>query len=117
MTVTQIARVCHELNRTYCQQIDDQSQLPWDEAPEWQRTSAVNGVQFHLANPGAGPAASHESWLKEKTEQGWAFGSTKDVERKLHPCFVPYDQLPQEQKVKDTLFLSVVHALAPLLGV
>lgn len=117
MTVTQIARICHELNRAYCQQIDDNSQLPWDDAPEWQRTSAVNGVQFHFANPNAGPAASHESWLKEKTEQGWEYGPTKDVERKLHPCFVPYDQLPLEQKLKDTLFLSVVHALLPLVGV
>ena len=25
-----------------------------------------------------------------------------------HPCFVPYDQLPKEQQVKDALFVAVV---------
>jgi len=115
MTIQDIAQVCHETNRAFCQRLGDNSQLPWDEAPEWQRTSAVNGVQFKLDNPDAPPSASHDSWLKEKTKTGWKFGPVKDAEKKEHPCFVPYEELPADQQAKDALFIGIVNALKPLL--
>jgi len=105
-----IARICHEANRAYCRSIGDESQLPWEDAPEWQRTSAVNGVLFTLRNPGAPPSASHESWLEEKRATGWKYGPVKDPEKKEHPCFVPYGDLPVEQRRKDALFQAVVRA-------
>lgn len=61
-----IARICHEANRAYCQFLNDYSQRPWDEAPPWQRDSAVKDVKFHLRNPGAGPSASHELPLAQQ---------------------------------------------------
>ena len=103
-----IAKKCHEINRAYCAAMGDNSQLPWDQAPEWQRQSAINGVQFHVEHPDAGPDASHNSWLEEKRRDGWKFGPVKDADKKEHPCFVPYDQLPSEQKAKDYLFKGVV---------
>src|SRR4051812_32763157 len=106
-----IARVCHEANRAYCYGIGDYSQLSWGYAPEWQRTSAVNGVKFALDNPDAGPSHSHESWLAEKEAAGWKYGPVKDPEKKEHPCFVPYDQLPIEQRMKDHLFQAVARTL------
>lgn len=112
MNIEQVALVCHETNRAYCEMLGDTSQLPWDHAPEWQRQSAIKGVRFALANPDAGPSASHDSWLKEKAETGWAYGPTKDAEKKLHPCFVPYEQLPPEQRLKDSLFIGIVRAFA-----
>jgi hypothetical protein len=112
MKAEQIARVCHEVNRAYCQAIGDNSQPAWEDAPQWQRDSALNGVQMHLANPKAGPDESHNTWLKEKADAGWKYGPVKDPDAKEHPCFVPYDQLPVEQKAKDYLFRGVVHALA-----
>ena len=110
MDLVQIAEVCHEVNRAYCEMLGDTSQKPWLEAPEWQRVSAINGVRFHLANPDAKPSNSHESWLKEKEAAGWKFGPVKDADKKEHPCFVPYEALPSEQKVKDVLFICVVRA-------
>ena len=116
MTVEQIAEVCHETNRAYCATLGDNSQTTWAEAPEWQRTSAVNGVRFHLDNPNAKPSHSHESWLAEKEASGWKYGPVKDAEKKEHPCFVPYDELPPEQKAKDALFIGVVHALRSMVA-
>ncbi len=111
MTNEQIAKVCHEVNRAYCQALGDDSQPIWEDAPDWQKESAVNGVAFHIANPDAGPDHSHNAWLREKEAAGWKYGPVKDAEKKEHPCFVPYDQLPTDQKAKDYIFRSIVHVL------
>lgn len=111
MRVAYIAKACHEINRAYCEALGDTSQKPWDYAPEWAKTSAINGVKFHIANPDSKPSDSHESWMKEKLDAGWKFGPVKDPEKKEHPCLVPYDQLPKEQQMKDALFIGVVRAL------
>ena len=109
MKVEELARLCHEANRTYCELIGDKSQLPWDQAADWQRASMIDGVLFHMKNPAAGPSGSHENWLKTKIADGWVYGPVKDAELKQHPCIVPYDQLPIEQQLKDALFVAIFH--------
>jgi hypothetical protein len=109
--VAPIARVCHEVNRAYCASLGDTSQQSWFAAPSWQRTSAMNGVRFALDNPDASPAAQHEQWMADKLADGWAWGHEKDVALKTHPCLVPYEKLPHEQRVKDELFIAVVRAM------
>jgi hypothetical protein len=114
MTNEQIARVAHEVNRAYCLALGDTSQVCWEDAPDWQKSSAINGVEFHMSHPDAGPDHSHNEWLKEKRETGWKYGPVKDPEAKEHPCFVPYEELPAEQQAKDYIFRAVVHAMADL---
>lgn len=111
LPVYAIARVCHEANRAYCTTLGDYSQLPWESAPDWQRNSAVKGVQFSIDNPDAPASASHGSWLEEKRQAGWKYGPVKDTDLKEHPCIVPYGQLPVEQQRKDFLFGAVVRSL------
>lgn len=111
LTIEEIARIAHEVNRAYCSALGDNSQPLWEDAPDWQKSSAINGVNFHLNNPDAGPDHSHNEWLKEKKATGWKWGPVKDPEKKEHPCYIEYDRLPQEQKVKDYLFRGVIHAL------
>ena len=113
ITVEEIAKVAHEVNRAYCGFLDDPSQLPWEDAPEWQRTSCIAGAQAHLADPSLTPEGSHECWAKMKREEGWIWGSIKDPEAKTHPCLVPYEELPSEQRLKDYLFSAVVRSLDP----
>lgn len=103
------ASMCHEANRAYCISQGDLSQPCWDEAPEWQRVSARNGVYFHLTHPDADASASHENWFKEKQADGWSYGPDKDPVNKRHPCFVPFSELPVSQQIKDHIFRSVVH--------
>ena len=111
MNTVQIARVCHEANRAYCSAIGDDSQVAWDDAPEWQRTSAINGVHLHVDHPGLPDSASHDAWMAEKVATGWVYGPVKDAEKKTHPCIVPFNELPKEQQVKDALFAAIVRAL------
>jgi hypothetical protein len=111
MTAFEIATICHEVNRAYCKALGDNSQAPWEEAPEWQKKSALNGVIMHLENPDAGPENSHESWLAEKRTAGWIYGPVKNEEQKTHPCCVEYSELPAEQQAKDFIFRQIVHSL------
>ena len=106
--VEAIAKICHEANRAYCQTIGDDSQPTWEDAPQWQRDSAINGVQFHIDNPGCGGAISHMNWLAEKVAAGWTYGPVKDPDKKEHPCCVPYEKLPLAQRRKDDIFIGVV---------
>jgi hypothetical protein len=112
--VEDVARVCHEVNRAFCQSQGDMSQVPWKDAPAWQKESAIKGVEYHLANPESKPSDSHESWTKEKEAAGWQYGPVKDPERKEHPCMVPFDQLPKDQQAKDFLFLGTVRVAEQL---
>ena len=114
-TVENIAEVAHETNKVYCETIGDFSQPSWHNAPDWQKQSIINGVGFHINNPEACCSASHESWLKEKEEAGWKYGEVKDPDKKEHPCFVSYEELPEQQKVKDALFVGVVRAMKVLI--
>ena len=113
--VIAIAKVAHEINRAYCAALGDETQVAWEDAPEWQRASAIAGVEMHLANPDATPEQSHESWLAQKLAEGWEYGEVKDAQKKQHPCCVPYDQLPPEQKAKDYLFRAAVHQCKALI--
>lgn len=101
----------HEANRAYCVAIGDRSQVAWDDAPEWQRESAIKGVQAVRDGSAKTPKEQHQSWLDEKMRTGWIYGPVKDAEAKTHPCFVPYGELPPEQQRKDELFRAVVTAL------
>lgn len=114
MKTVSIAMMCHAINAAYCQSLGDDSQPTWDNAPDWQKQSAILGVEMHIANPDATPEQSHEAWYKQKEAEGWAYGEVKDVEKKLHPCFLPYEELPQAQKAKDYLFRTTVHLVKNL---
>lgn len=43
----------------------------------------------------------HEVWARTRLDQGWTYGPQRDDAAKHHPCLVPYDQLPEEEKVYD----------------
>lgn len=114
--VIDLAMICHEANRAYCVALGDFTQFHWSNAPAWQQVSAEKGVRAHLTALAEGrdmtPRQSHESWLAEKEREGWQYGTVKDTAVKTHPCFRPFDELPDDQKRKDALFGAVVRALA-----
>lgn len=110
LTHEDIARVAHEANRAYQIAAGDPAPSPhWDDAPGWQRDSAIDGVAKALS--GYTPEELHTSWCEHKRRDGWTYGDVKDAEAKTHPCLVPYHKLPDEQKVKDDLFSAVVNTL------
>ena len=108
--ITRAAEAAHEANRLLCAALGDTSQPKWIDAPEWQMQSAVKGARMILDNPETTPEQSHEGWLAEKAATGWKYGPVKNPETKEHPCFVPYNELPEDQRLKDEMFGLVVRA-------
>lgn len=43
----------------------------------------------------------HEIWAQERISQGWKYGEKRDDVLKHYPCLVPYEDLPEEEKVYD----------------
>lgn len=110
--IEMIARITHQANKAWCESHGDYSQPDWEDAPDWQINSAINGVKFHIGNPDASPSSSHDNWYAEKEADGWVYGEVKDPEAKTHPCMVSFDELPTFQQKKDMLFKSIVKALS-----
>ncbi len=108
------ARAAHEANRAYCLALGDESQPAWESAPDWQKSSARNGVKGALA--GNTPEQSHQSWFEEKLANGWIYGPVKNPEAKEHPCMCAYADLPEAQRAKDAIFTTVVRVVGAALA-
>lgn len=102
-------RAVHEANRAIQRMTGEELNPPWDEAPDWMRESTRKGIEGVLE--GNTPEQSHEAWCKARTADGWRWGPVKNIEAKIHPCLVPYERLPELQRLKDNIFVAVVEAL------
>lgn len=43
----------------------------------------------------------HEVWAQARRAEGWTYGTKLSDARKKHPCMVPYDELPEQEKQYD----------------
>lgn len=54
----------------------------------------------------------HDAWMASRLAQGWRFGPKRNDEKKLHPCLVPYQCLPENEKEIDRSTVNaVLHAI------
>ena len=44
---------------------------------------------------------THDVWAQERIAQGWRFGQERNDTRKEHPLLIPYEELPESEKVYD----------------
>lgn len=111
--VVEIAQVCHEANRGL-QAVQSTHGIPvgapWDGLSAEDKASITQGVEGILA--GKTPAQSHAAWCDFKLDHGWVYGEVKDADARTHPCLLPYEKLPLEQRHKDDLFSAIVKALS-----
>ena len=43
----------------------------------------------------------HEVWAQTRISQDWTYGEERNDTQKKHPCLVPYEELPEEEKEYD----------------
>jgi ryanodine receptor 2 len=44
---------------------------------------------------------THEIWAQQRFAEGWKYGAKRNDKRKEHPCLVPYEELPGNEKDYD----------------
>ncbi|NLO38940.1 MAG: Ryanodine receptor Ryr [Ruminiclostridium sp.] len=58
---------------------------------------------------------THEVWSSQRIKDGWTYGEIRDDAQKTHPCLVPYDDLPENEKEYDRVIsantLKMIYAL------
>jgi hypothetical protein len=113
LTVENIAEVVHEAIRGYQRVLGEVVSHPWENTSHEMRWSTIEGVQSALM--GSTPEQQHDQWRKTREQQGWRWGEVKDFAAKTHPCMVAYDELPEEQRIKDHLVIAISMELGRLL--
>ena len=68
-----------------------------------QLESLMDGVCFALDNPDITSEENHNNWMKAKILQGWIYGQVKDFDKKTHPDLIPFNDLPDVEKLKDVV--------------
>lgn len=108
----EIASIVREANRAL-QIVYRDPNIPvsvlWDELDQETRDSAIDGVEHVLS--GSTPEESHINWMKFKVDSGWVFGEVKDEVKKTHPLLIPYDELGEDDRIKDDLFVGIINIL------
>lgn len=49
---------------------------------------------------------AHEIWAQQRMKDGWNWGPNRDDASKQHPSLVPYDELPESEKVYDRALVT-----------
>ncbi|MEI6502414.1 MAG: RyR domain-containing protein [Armatimonadota bacterium] len=44
---------------------------------------------------------AHDIWAAQRLADGWTYGAQRDDAQRLHPCLVPYADLPDSEKQYD----------------
>jgi len=44
---------------------------------------------------------THDVWAQQRLAEGWRYGTERNDAEKLHPCLVPYEELPESEKEYD----------------
>jgi len=95
------ALMVHMINNRICETIGEQ-QIAWDDAPEYMREGLISALEDDLS-----PEDIHIKCMENRLANGWVLGPVKDVEKKTSPCLVPYNELPIEQRLKDSVRVGV----------
>jgi len=53
------------------------------------------------------PEELHGSWMQSYFAMGWTYGEKYDREKRIHPDLVPYADLGQLERDKDSVFIAL----------
>jgi hypothetical protein len=109
-TDEQIAYAIHVMNGVL-QQIHGEEPLQpdWLRAPDAMKMRVRALVRGYRA--GIAPSEAHTRWTQMMAADGWRYGPRKDPAAHLHPNLVPYEDLPQSQRIKDQMSQMITWVL------
>jgi len=82
--------------------------VPWDEREEPFKTQFLKIIERQTGEQRSrSPEELHGSWMQAYFEMGWSYGSEYSREKKTHPDLVPYSDLGQLERDKDSVFVAL----------
>lgn len=92
--------------------------VPWDALNGILKDRAASTVAHLMewmkgAPHGIPDEELHDVWYNNMVAMGWAYGPTYSLEQKLHPSMIPFDELPDDEKIKDAIWSGIIYALYP----
>jgi len=110
--VLEVAKTVHAVTRAYSYAIG-QAELPpeWEHLPNKEKALSKNLIAEAISHLICTPQELHETWVKEKCERGWIHGLERDYDNKKHPCLVEWAELPEEEKIRDQMIVTLIWEL------
>ena len=58
----------------------------------------------------------HDVWARKRLDDGWHWGEERSDKYKTHPCLVPYENLPEQEKVYDREIVTATIKMLVVMG-
>lgn len=82
--------------------------VPWGEREPAFKSQFLNVIERQCGPQRSSPPEElHGSWMQAYIEMGWVYGEKYDREQRVHPDLVPYADLGQLEKDKDSVFVAL----------
>ena len=82
--------------------------VPWVEREQPFKDQFLKVIEHQCGDSRSGsPEELHDSWVQAYLAMGWVYGEKYDREKRIHPDLVPYAQLGQLERDKDSVFVAL----------
>lgn len=106
--IEQIAKTAHSVHLAYCKTKGLKTQKKWSEVDIKHKEVVYNSVKNILTGVINSVQESHNNFIALKFSQGWFYGEKYSIEKKTNPRLVPFKELTEEDRIKETLFFECV---------
>lgn len=108
--ITETAKECfnqYMLSRTNVYAQASELKNAWESQPKEVQDLIKEEVTIYLFNPTLTLEELHQVWLTLKTIQGWAYGDSLSFKDKTFISVLPFQELPDYEKDRKTLFVNI----------
>lgn len=104
--LAKIAEQAHAVNNVWTKEVGNETRPEWNTLSQEDKEHYIHAVSNAIDSKLYSPAEAHKQWSTWMLAQGWEHGEYNRDEKK-HPNLIPFEQLPESEKVKDILFIAV----------
>jgi len=81
---------------------------PWDDREDDFKEQFLDVIERQMGPSRSDSAEElHGSWTQAYLDRGWVYGEAYDPEARIHPDLVPYAELGQLERDKDSVFVAL----------
>jgi hypothetical protein len=113
MILEEVIYFVYEVNRIVRGCIGQDPGVPFGDLNPGKKTSLRLAVLYAWEHGLLSDEESHNRWTYAKLREGWRWGPVEDLENKIHPNLVPWNELSWKEQLKDRFFRAIVEKTQP----